>query len=206
MARRRSIYGRKRKVNYGRILFLVVLLAAAVFLVSFLFRKNEYIDVVDEALQSDIKEISGTINSVSDVDITVYSNKGIRYTNQHENIRKLDSFDSTDAENSDKSAKVKKLFENLLKSKETEAVKDLPSKKDGYYWIDADLAVKDEKLFFRDEEEYNFDLYYDIETKNVYIKKEYFNEFSTKHNKQKLQGYEATEEFVKIIEELIGKE
>ncbi len=202
MARRRSMYGRKRKINYGRIIFLVLLLAAAIVLVTFLFRKDKYIGVIDEVLQSDINGISGTISSVSDVDITVYSNKGIRYTNQHEDIKKLNSFGGADAGGSDKSADVKKLFENLLKSKETVSVEDLPSKKDGYYWIDADFTVENQKLFFSDEEEYNFDLYYDIENKTVYIKKEYFNEFSTKNNKQKLQGYEATEEFVKTIEEL----
>ncbi len=206
MARRRSMYGRKRKINYGRIIFLVLLLAAAIVLVTFLFRKDKYIGVIDEVLQSDINGISGTISSVSDVDITVYSNKGIRYTNQHEDIKKLNSFGGTDAGGSDKSADVKKLFENLLKSKETVSVEDLPSKKDGYYWIDADFTVENQKLFFSDEEEYNFDLYYDIENKTVYIKKEYFNEFSTKNNKQKLQGYEATEEFVKTIEELSKKE
>jgi hypothetical protein len=206
MARRRSMYGRKRKINYGRIIFLVLLLAAAIVLVTFLFRKDKYIGVIDEVLQSDINGISGTISSVSDVDITVYSNKGIRYTNQHKDIKKLNSFGGTDAGGSDKSADVKKLFENLLKSKETVSVEDLPSKKDGYYWIDADFTVENQKLFFSDEEEYNFDLYYDIENKTVYIKKEYFNEFSTKNNKQKLQGYEATEEFVKTIEELSKKE
>lgn len=206
MARRRSMYGKKRKINYGRILLLLLLLAAAIVLISMLFRKNEYIGIIDEVLKSDIKEISGTISRVSDVDITVYSNDGIRYTNQHEDIKKLNSFDGTKTEDSEKSDKVKQLFENLYKSKETALTEDLPLKKDGYYWIEASFVVEDEKLFFSDEEEYNFDLYYDIETKNVYIKEEYFNEFSTKNNDQKLQGYEATEEFIKIIEELAKTE
>lgn len=202
MARRRSMYGKKRKINYGRIILLVFLLVAVIALVSLLFRKDDYISVIDEALQADINEISGEVNFVSDVDITVYSNKGIRYTNQHDNIKNLVSFDGTNTEDLDKSGNVKILFENILKSKETVLIEDIPAKTDGYYWIDADFTVEDEKLFFNDEEEYNFDLYYDIEAKTIYIKEEYFSEFSTKNNKQKLQGYEATEEFIKIIEEL----
>lgn len=202
MARRRSMYGKKRKINYGRIILLVFLLVAVIALVSLLFRKDDYISVIDEVLQADINEISGEVNFVSDVDITVYSNKGIRYTNQHDNIKNLVSFDGTNTEDLDKSGNVKILFENILKSKETVLIEDIPAKTDGYYWIDADFTVEDEKLFFNDEEEYNFDLYYDIEAKTIYIKEEYFSEFSTKNNKQKLQGYEATEEFIKIIEEL----
>lgn len=202
MARRRSMYGKKRKINYGRIILLVFLLVAVIALVSLLFRKDDYINVIDEVLQADINEISGEVNLVSDVDITVYSNKGIRYTNQHDNIKNLISFDGTNTEDLDKSGNVKILFENILKSKETVLIEDLPAKTDGYYWIDADFTVEDEKLFFSDEEEYNFDLYYDIEAKTIYIKEEYFSEFSTKNNKQKLQGYEATEEFIRIIEEL----
>lgn len=202
MARRARMYGKKRKINYGRILLLALILVAVIVLISLFFRKNEYIDVIDEALQSDINEISGTISSVSDVDITVYSNKGIRYTNQHENVKKLNSFDGTKTEELDKSGTVKILFENILKSKETVVIEDLPVKDDGYYWINANFIIEDEKLFFSDEDEYNFDLYYDIETKTIYIKEKYFSEFSTKNNKQKLQGYEATEEFVRLIEEL----
>lgn len=202
MARRGRMYGKKRKINYGRILILLLLLVVVIAVISLLFRKNEYISVIDDVLKSDIREISGTISSVSDVDITVYSNDGIRYTNQHEDIKKLNSFDGTKTEDLDKSGNVKLLFENLYKSKKTVLTEDLPLKKDGYYWVEANFVVEDEKLFFSDEEEYNFDLYYDKETKNVYIKKEYFNEFSTKNNDQKLQGYEATEEFIKIINEL----
>lgn len=202
MARKRSMYGKKRKINYGRILLLTLVLVVFIVLISLFFRKDDYISVIKDVLQTDINEISGTINLVSDVDITVYSNEGIRYTNQHENIKQIGSFDKTKTEDLDKSGNVKILFENLIKSKETVASDDLPAKEDGYYWVDADFIVKDEKLFFSDEEEYNFDLYYDIENKIIYIKEEYYSEFSTKNNKQKLQGYEATDEFVKIIEEL----
>lgn len=202
MARRGRMYGRKRKINYGRILLLALVLVTVIALVSLLFRKNEYIDIIQDALQSDIDEISGTISYVSDVDITVYSNKGIRYTNQHENIKKLNSFDGTKTEDLDKSGNVKILFENLLKSKEDAIIQDLATKDDGYYWLEANFVIDNNKLFFSNGEEYNFDLYYDIETKIVYIQEEYFSEFSTKNNKQRLQGYEATDEFVKLIEEL----
>ena len=203
MARRRGMYGKRRKINYKRIILLVLLLTVAVFAVSLLFRKNDYIGVIEDVIKSDINEISGTVNKVSDVDVTVYSNKGIRYTNQHENIIRLNSFDNTSETNTKNSDDIKFLLENLVLSKETVLLDDLPKKDSAYYWIDADVTVKDEKLFFKDEEKYNFDLYYDIEDKNVFIKEKYYSEFSTKNNKQKLQGYEATEEFIKTIEKLI---
>ncbi len=203
MARRRGMYGKRRKINYKRIILLVLLLTVAVFAVSLLFRKNDYIGVIEDVIKSDINEISGTVNKVSDVDVTVYSNKGIRYTNQHENIIRLNSFDNTSETNTKNSDDIKLLLENLVLSKETVLLDDLPKKDSAYYWIDADVTVKDEKLFFKDEEKYNFDLYYDIEDKNVFIKEKYYSEFSTKNNKQKLQGYEATEEFIKTIEKLI---
>lgn len=203
MARRRGMYGKRRKINYKRIILLVLLLTVAVFAVSLLFRKNDYIGVIEDVIKSDINEISGTVNKVSDVDVTVYSNKGIRYTNQHENIIRLNSFDNTSETNTKNSDDIKLLLENLVLSKETVLLDDLPKKDSAYYWIDADVTVKDEKLFFKDEEKYNFDLYYDIEDKNVFIKEKYYSEFSTKNSKQKLQGYEATEEFIKTIEKLI---
>lgn len=193
MARRRRIYGKRRKIRYGRIALLLLIVVVVIFLVSIPFRKDKYLDVIDKVLQSDISEISGTINSVSNVDISVYSNDGIRYTNRHEDIKKLNSFSSANPDEAERADQVKKLFESIYKLKETVAVEDLPFKKDGYYWIDAE---------FRSKDEYNFDLFYDIENKTVYVKKEYYNEYSTKNNKQKLQGYEASDEFVQIIEKL----
>lgn len=206
MAKRRRIYKKRRKVNYGRVLIIVLLVVAAAFIISMLFRTHEYMNVIDETLKSDIREISGTVNSTSDIDINVYSNNGIRYTNQHENIKKLNSFDSANADDSGKAGNVKMLFEILQESKKASLVNDLPLNENGYYWIDADFIVEDKKLIFDGEEKYDFDLYYDIENKNIYIKEKYFSQFSKKNNNQKLQGYEASEEFVKLIEELAGKE
>lgn len=201
MARRRSMYARRRKINYGRILLLVLVLAAIVVLVSFLFRKNDYMAVIDEALDSGTTEITGTVSHVSDVDITVYSNEGIRYANQHEDIKKLDSFDGTISDDSEKTERVRMLFESLLKLNQTSGTEDLPLTDDGYYWIDADFSVG-EKSLFGGNDEYNFDLYYDIESKVVYVKEKYYSEFSKKNNKQKLIGYLADDEFIKTIEEL----
>lgn len=194
MARRRGMYGKRRKINYKRITILVLLLVVVVFAVSLIFRKNDYIDVIQDVIHSDISEISGTVNKISDVDIKVYSNKGIRYTNQHENIIRLNSFDNTNEESKKNSDDVKLLLENLVLSKETVLLEDLPKKDTGYYWIEAEITVKNEK--------YDFDIYYDIESKNIFIKEKYYSEYSTKNNKQKLQGYEATEKFIKTIEEL----
>jgi preprotein translocase subunit YajC len=193
MARRWRIYGKKRKIHYGRITLLLLIVVVVIFLISIPFRKEKYLDAIDKAVQSTTSEISGTINSVSDVDISVYSNNGIRYTNRHEDIKRLNSFSGANPDEAERAAQVKKLFESIYKLKETVAVEDLSLKKDGYYWIDAE---------FRGKDEYDFDLFYDIENKTVYIKTEYYNEYSTKNNKQKLQGYEASEEFVNTIEKL----
>ena len=199
MARRRNMYSKRKRINYGRIFLLLLILIVLIMVVFLLFKKNDYLGVVNEALDSKITGISGSINSVSDVDYSVYSNDGIRYSNQHENIIKLGVIDETNKEVQDK---VKLLFSNLNKSKETTKVRDLPLKENGYYWIKANFTVEDFKLIIKDENEYSFDLFYDIEEKTVYIKEKYYNEFSKKNNKVELQGYEASDEFVKIIEEI----
>lgn len=208
MARRRSMYGKKRKINYGRILLLVALLVAIIALVVLFFRKEKYISTIEDVLESNIINIEGTVNSISKIDFTVYSNKGIRYTNQHENIKKLVEFHVADSEDVDNVENIKALFENLLKLQEASIVNSdsLPEKIDGYYWIDTDFTVENKNLIFSDDEEYSFDLFYDKESKIVYIKEEYFSEFSMKNNKLKLQSFKATDEFVNLIEELGKKQ
>jgi len=207
MARRRSnIYRKRRKINYGRIIGLVAVLILLLLFIFSIFRKNDYVTKLDEVINSEIVEMSGSLSSVSAVDINVYSNDGIRYTNQHENIKELNSFDGTVSSDLDKAGTAKILFENLSKAKETVTVSDLPEKDNGYYWMDVNFVVKDKILIFDNEDEYNFDLYYDIEDEKIYVKDKYFNEFSTKNNKLKLQGYEADGEFKKIISELANPE
>ena len=113
MARRRSkIYGKKRKIRYGRIIGLVALLFLLVLFISTFFKKNDYVTRIDDVLNSEILEISGTISSVSSVDINVYSNDGIRYTNQHESIKRLNSYDGTVSDDLDKAGTVKIIMEN----------------------------------------------------------------------------------------------
>lgn len=207
MARRRSnIYGKKRKINYGRIIGLVAVLILLSLLIFSVFRKVDYRTKLDEVLNSEIIEMSGTISSVSAVDINVYSNDGIRYTNQHSSIKKLNSFDGTISDDSDKTETAKKIMENLTDAKEASLIVTLPEKEDGYYWMDVNFIVKDKILIFDNEEAYNFDLYYDIEDEKIYLKDKYYNEFSTKNNKLKLQGYEADEEFKNLITELANPE
>ena len=99
------------------------------------------------------------------------------------------TFDGSLSEDMDKAGGVKILLENLLISEKTEVTAELPPKDDGYYWIEADIFTKDKVLIFSVEEEYNFDLYYDIENKTVYVKEKYYDEFSKKYNKVKFQGY-----------------
>lgn len=196
MARRRNMYSKKKRINYGRILLLLLILVVLIFLVFKLFKRNSYIIVVEEALNSKITQISGAVSSVSDVDYTVYSNDGIRYSNQHENIIRINAIDENNADD------IRTLFDNLIKSEAKDKIKDLPLKENGYYWIDAKFNTEDRKLFIKGENEYNFDLYYDIEEKVVYVKDKYYNEFSKKNNKTELRAYAATDEFVKTIERL----
>jgi len=203
MARRRNnIYGKKRKVNYARVFGLISVIILLVLLIFTVFKKDDYVTKLDEVLNSEIIEISGTLSRVSAVDISVYSNNGIRYTNQHKNIKRLNSFDGTLSEDLDKAGIAKILMENLARAKETSLVEKLPEKDNGYYWLDANFVVKNNILVFENNEEYNFDLFYDIEEQKIYAKEKYYNEYSKKNNKLELQGYEADEEFKKLITEL----
>jgi len=198
MARRKRVYSRRR-INYGRVAFLIAVLVVIILLVMKIFSKNRYISKVEEALEKDITRIAGSISTVSKIDATIYENEGIKYTNQHENIKRIMTFDGSLSEDIDKAGDVKILLENLLISEKTEVTAELPPKDDGYYWIEADIFTKDKVLIFSVEEEYNFDLYYDIENKTVYVKEKYYDEFSKKYNKVKFQGYSVTDEFRNII-------
>lgn len=203
MARRKRVYSKRRRINYKRIVLLIAAIVILVLLVSRIFKKDSYISKVEDAL-TDISNMTGSISIVSKIDAIVYENDGIKYTNQHEGIKKLVIFDGSLSEDMDKVGDVKILLENLLKSEETEAVGELPAKDDGYYWLEADIVTKNKVLFFNKENEYNFDLYYDIENKDIYVKEKYFDEFSKKYNKTKFQGYKATDEFTTTIEGILS--
>ena len=199
MARRKRVYSKRRRINYKRIALLLLAIIVLIFLVSKVFKKNSYISKVDQVLNSEISMISGSISSVSKIDARVYENDGIKYTNQHEGIKKHVTFDGSLSDDMDKVSDAKILLENLVKSEKTETVEELPAKEDGYYWLEADVVTKDKVLVFTKENEYNFDLYYDIENEVIYVKEKYYDEFSKKYNKTKLQGYKATDEFTKIL-------
>ncbi len=201
MNRRKRVYGKRRRVNYKRIALLIAALIVLILLISMVFRKNSYIDKIDEALNSDISLMMGTMSIVSQIDASVYENDGIKYTNQHEGIKRIATFDGS--ENLDKVGNLKILLANLVESEETEKVFELPEKDDGYYWLEADIISENKVLFFDIENEYNFDLYYDIENKTIYVKEKYYDEFSTKYNKSKFQGYKATDEFITTIEGIL---
>ncbi|MDW5299285.1 MAG: hypothetical protein SA378_04000 [Sedimentibacter sp.] len=203
MARRRSnMYGKKRKMKYGRIFGLTAVIILIVYLIFAVFKKDDYVTALDDVLNSEIVEISGTVSSVSAVDINVYSNDGIRYKNQHKNIKRLNSFDGTVSDDLDKAETAKILMENLTDAKETSLITALPEKENGYYWLEVNFVIENKTLIFENNEEYNFDLYYDIEDEKIYVKEKYYNEYSKKNNKLELQGYEADEEFKKLITEL----
>lgn len=204
MARRKRVYSKKRRINYKRIVILVLAIIIIVFLAAKVFKRNSYISKVEEALNSEISMISGSLSTVTKIDATVYENDGIKYTNQHEGIKNKVTYDGSLSEDIDKVSDAKILFENLLKSEKTEVVGELPAKDDGYLWLEADIISESKVLLFNVENEYNFDLYYDIENKTVYIKEKYYDEFSNKYNKTKFQGYKATDEFISIIEGAIN--
>lgn len=193
MARRKRVYSKRRRINYKRIALLVLVIILLIFLVSRIFKKNTYVAKVEEALNSEITAFTASFNTVSKVDANIYENEGIRYTNQHEGIKRhpLDQEDD-----------VKKLLEFLVKSEKTDLVEDLAPKEDGYYWVEADIVAKHKLLFISKEKEYNFDFYYDIENDLIYVKEKYYEEFSKKYNKTKFQGYKAGAEFTDIIKNM----
>ncbi|NLK65595.1 MAG: hypothetical protein GX289_10945 [Tissierellia bacterium] len=203
MARRKRVYSRRRRINYGRVALLIALLLVIVLLVVNVFSKNRYVSHIEEALEQELTLMTGSISTVSKVDATIYENDGIKYTNQHENIKRLMTYNSSLSEDMDKVNDVKTLLENLPNAEKTEAIAELSPKDDGYYWIEADIFTKDRVLIFRVENEYNFDLYYDMENEAIYVKEKYYDEFSQKYNKVKFQGYKATDEFIDTLNNIL---
>lgn len=191
MARRKRVYSRRRRINYKRIVLLVAIIIVLILSVFKIFKKDSYISKIEEALNSEITQITATMSTVSIVDATIYENEGIKYTNQHEGIKRIVNIDET---NEDKE-KIITLFKNLTESEKTKIIVQLPEKHDGYYWIRATFVTKNKTLIFNTEKEYNFNLYYDIETKEVYVKEKYYDEFSKKYNKTKFAGYNTNYEF-----------
>ncbi|WP_326910000.1 hypothetical protein [Sedimentibacter sp. MB31-C6] len=208
MARRRKrrVYSKKRKLNIIPLIVIVVLFILLLSLVMKIFQKDNYLTQIDDILNSDITMISGILSSASNIDTIIYEKEGIRYTNQHNDLNEINSFDGSLSEDLDKVGTTKLLLENVVKSEEYMLVSELPEKKDGYYWLDINIIVDDKFLIFKDEEEFNLDLYYDIAERNIYVKEKYYDEFNMKNNKLQLQGYKANEEFVNLIEDLAGRQ
>ena len=201
MSRRRT-YGRKKSINFLPIIIVLLVLIIIVAIGVKIFSANDNISQIEEILSSDILKTAGAISSTSSVDTKVYSNDGIKYTNKHENIVRIDDFNSTIPEDSDKVLTVKTILDKLENLEKAETVKELSPKQNGYYWIDINLNVDEQILIFDNEEEYNIDLYYDIAEQKIYVKNKYYNEFSTKNNKVKLQGYKVNDEFKSLIEKI----
>lgn len=201
MSRRRT-YGRRKRINFLPIIIvlLVVIIIAAIGIK--IFSANDNISQIDEILLSNLLKTSGTISSTSSIDTKIYSNDGIKYTNKHENIVRIDSFNSSLPEDLEKVQIVKTMLEKLGDLEAVETVKELSPKQNGYYWIDISLTSEEKMLIFNYEEEYNIDLYYDISEQKIYIKNKYYNEFSTKNNEVKVQGFKVNEEYKNLIEKL----
>jgi len=201
MSRRRA-YGRKRRINFLPIIIVLLVVIIIATIGIKIFSANDNISQIDEILSSNLLKTSGAISSTSSIDTKIYSNDGIKYTNKHENITRIDGFNSSLPEDLEKVQIVKTILEKLGDLEAAETVKELSSKQNGYYWIDINLTSGKKMLIFNNEEEYNIDLYYDISEQKIYIKNKYYNEFSTKNNKVKLQGFKVNEEYKSLIEKL----
>jgi hypothetical protein len=145
------------------------------------------------------------VSTISSVDTNVYTKGKIKYTNQHEGIVKLSTFDGTLSEDKEKAEKARTLLVSLKDLKEEGTVSTLPKKDNGYYWVDVSVTTEDDFLVFSGEDEYNFDMYYDMEGQKVYVKEKYYDEFSSKNNKVKFTGYKSNDKLKGLIEELAGK-
>lgn len=204
MGRRRT-YGRKKKLNILPIIVLILALVIVVALGVKIFSPNYTISKIEDLKSDNILKTEGTISTISSVDTKVYSNGGIKYTNKHENIIRLNNFNSTIPEDSDKISTVQSLLEKIGNLEDLGTVKELVPKQNGYYWIDISITAEEKKLIFNSREEYNISLYYDIEEQKIYIKNKYYDEFSTKNNKVKLQGYKVDDEYKDLIDKLAMK-
>lgn len=200
MARRR--YGRRKRINIKPVLLLVLIVTVIVLLGMKIFNSKSYTDQINELISFNIIKTTGSISNTSSVDIKVYSNKGIKYTNKHDNIIKINSFDSSIPEDLNKAEIAKKLLKNIGELENAGIVNELAPKEEGYYWIDINTVAVEKKLIFSTEKEYNFDIYYDIAEQKVYVKNKYHDEFNKKNNKAKLQCYKADEEYKLLIDEL----
>nr|WP_312577246.1 hypothetical protein [Sedimentibacter sp.] len=204
MGRRRT-YGRKRKLNVLPILVLILALAIIVALGVKIFSPNYSMAQIEKLKSDNILKTEGTISTISSVDTKVYSNGGIKYTNKHENIIRLNNFNNSIPEDSDKVEAVQSILEKLGDLEDIGTVKELNPKPNGYYWINVNVTAEEKKLIFNFEEEYTISLYYDVEEQKIYIKNKYYDEFSTKNNKVKLHGYKVNDEYKALIEKLAMK-
>jgi biopolymer transport protein ExbD len=195
MARRRRTYGRKRKVNLLPVIIILFAAIAIIVLTMKFFSSNDYISQIKYVLSSEIKSISGSVSKVSEIDTEVYVNNGITYTNQHKGKISLNTFD-------DNVPEIKTFLDSIKNLNKDQIVSELPAKQNGYYWFNINVVTEDKFLIFNNEEEFTFNLYYDIEEEKIYVKEKYYDVFSKKNNKAKLQGYKADENYKKLIQEL----
>lgn len=195
---RRRTYRRRRRINIKRIAFIVLFIVVAAVLGIKLFSSVSYQKQMSEVLSSDIQKTTGSISRISSVDTGVYSNDGITYTNRHGSILRIKSFDSSVQEEAETAKKAEKLLEKTSKLENSQAADDIPTKQDGYYWIEINAASG--------KDEYSFDIYYNISESKIYIKDKYYDKFSKKNNKAKLLSYDADDEYRSMVEELAGVE
>lgn len=195
MGRRRRTYSKRKRINLIPIVLILFVFIIVAVLIMDLFSSNNYIKQINHVSSSDIELISGSINRVSEVDAEVYVNDGIIYTNQYKGKNNLKNLDEVDT--------AKALLEGLKGLEKDELVSELPPKQDGYYWFNINVIAQDKFLIFKNEKEFNFNLYYSIEDEKVYVKEKYYDEFSKKNNNLKFQGYKADGNFKNLIGRLV---
>lgn len=194
-------YKRKIKINYKRFLTSISIFVILTILLTRLLIREDYIDVLKKSLESDKINFSGTISSVSKIDTKVYTNDGLRYTNQHKDIKRIQVI----KQDSDKAQVLERLLHKLVSSNSSSKVSALPKIEDGYLWIETNIDSVDKVLFKDKKETYNFDIYYNINSNKIYTLEKYYNEYSVKNNKLKMQSYDSSDEIKELINILVSK-
>lgn len=194
-------YKRKIKINYKRFLTSISIFVILIILLSRLFVRENYIDVLKKSLESEKVSFGGTISSVSKVDTKVYSKNGLRYTNQHEDIKRIQVI----TKDSDKAQVLERLLHKLVSANSSSKQSVLPKIEDGYIWVETTIDSVDKVLFKEKKDTYYFDIYYQKNSNKIYTLEKYYNEYSSKNNKLKLQSYEASDEIKELINILVSK-
>lgn len=191
---------RRRKSRLVPVVLISLIVIAAVVLSVKMFSSKGYLQQIKEVMSYNSIEAECTVSRVSKVDVRVYSQGGVKYTNRHTDIQPLGSY--TDKTDMEKIITARTMLNNIESLKKGETVSELPEKKDGYYWIRLKLKTEEKGFMSKKNNNYSIDLFYDIAGRTLFIKDKYYDEFSGRNNKVKLTGYSVDDKYLKLIDEL----